>query len=155
MVFQLNISVKKKYFCSLKSVRRGSKVAQSVKQPTSAQVLISWFMSCSLTLDSLLSAWSPLWILCPLLCLSVSLFTKNIKKYVKSVWRPGWYFFPYCFQCISCRINSEKMKLSIPISSHGINQEPGDLCDFSRNLCTFGEKALGSITFSNKSSCHS
>ena len=40
-------------------------VAQLVKRPTSAQVMILWFMSLSPTLGSLLSVQSPLQILCP------------------------------------------------------------------------------------------
>ena len=38
---------------------RGTWVPQSVKRPTSAQVMISWFVSLSPALGSLLSAWSP------------------------------------------------------------------------------------------------
>ena len=43
----------------------GTWVAQSVKRPTLAQVLVSRFVSLSPTWDSLLSAQSPLQILCP------------------------------------------------------------------------------------------
>ena len=40
-------------------------VAQSVKHPTSAQVMISQFVSLDPTLGSLLSAQNPIRILCP------------------------------------------------------------------------------------------
>ena len=61
--------IKKKTFKKLKNKnRRGTWVAQSVKHPTSAQVMISRFMGLSPTSGSLLSWRSPLWLLCP--CLS-------------------------------------------------------------------------------------
>ena len=44
----------------LKVHYRGAGVTQSVKHPTLAQVLVSQFMSLSLTSSSLLSAWNPL-----------------------------------------------------------------------------------------------
>ena len=47
----------------------GAWVAQSVVHPTSAQVMISRFMSSRPALGSLLSVQSPLRILCPLLSL--------------------------------------------------------------------------------------
>ena len=50
---------------------RGAWVAQSVKRPTSAQVMVSWFVSSNPMLGSMLSAQSLLWILS--LCLSLSL----------------------------------------------------------------------------------
>ena len=37
---------------------RGAWVAQSVKRPTSAQVMISWFVSSSPVWGSVLTAWS-------------------------------------------------------------------------------------------------
>ena len=45
--------------------QRGAWVARSVEDLTSAQVVISQFVSSSPTLGSLLSAPSPLWSLCP------------------------------------------------------------------------------------------
>ena len=50
-----------------------SRVAQSVKHPTSAQVMISWFMSSSPASGFLLSAWSLLGILSLLLSAPPSL----------------------------------------------------------------------------------
>ena len=46
-----------------KSHSQGTRVARSVKHPTSAQVMISWFMSLSLTSGSVLTARSLLGIL--------------------------------------------------------------------------------------------
>ena len=40
-------------------------MAQSVKRPTSAQVVISWFVSSSPVPGSVLTAWSLLWVLSP------------------------------------------------------------------------------------------
>ena len=48
-------------------------MAQLVKRPTSAQVMISQFLSSSPASGSLLSAQSPLWILCPPLSVSLQL----------------------------------------------------------------------------------
>ena len=67
---------------------RGSWVAHSIEQPTSAQVMISWFVSLSPTLGSVLSAQSLLWILCPLFfapphSYTHSLKTKNNNKHFK------------------------------------------------------------------------
>ena len=47
-------------------------VAQSVKHPALAQVMISRFMSSSPASGSLLAAWSPLQVLCPSLSLCPS-----------------------------------------------------------------------------------
>ena len=67
-----------------KNVRnKGTWVAQSVKHLTSAQVMISWFVSLSPASGSVLSARSRLWIVCLPLSLplprscSVSLCPKN------------------------------------------------------------------------------
>ena len=40
------------------SLKRGTWVAQSVERPTSAQVMISWFMGLSPMLGSVLTVWS-------------------------------------------------------------------------------------------------
>ena len=45
------------YFLKFLSDSRGAWVAQSVKRPTSAQVMISQFMSSSPVLGSVLTAW--------------------------------------------------------------------------------------------------
>ena len=60
---------------ALKNYRTGwgAWVALSVKHLTSAQVMVSQLAGLSLTSGSLLSAQSPLQILCPTLCLSASL----------------------------------------------------------------------------------
>ena len=72
------------------SLSRGAWVAQSVKCLTSAQVMISWFMSPSPALGSVLTTqWSPLRILSP--CLSappplilyLCLSKINVKKKLK------------------------------------------------------------------------
>ena len=56
-------------------------VAQQVERPTLAQVTISQLVNSSPTWGSLLSAQSPLRILCPHLSLSLPLLSKiNIKK---------------------------------------------------------------------------
>ena len=55
-------------------------MAQSVEQPTSAQVMISRLMSSSPASGSRLSAQSLLWILSPSLSLVLSLFQKKKKK---------------------------------------------------------------------------
>ena len=67
---------------------RGAWVAQSVERPTSAQVMISRSVSSSPASGSVLTAWSPLWILrlllaplLPQLCsISVSLSLSKINK---------------------------------------------------------------------------
>ena len=48
----------------------GAWLAQQVEHPTLAQVMISWFVSSSPALDSVLTVWSLLGILSPSLCLS-------------------------------------------------------------------------------------
>ena len=75
-------------------MKRGAWVAQSVKHLTLAQIMISWFMSLSPVLGSLLTAQNlepasdsvfPSLTAPPLLtlCLSVSLSKINIKKFTK------------------------------------------------------------------------
>ena len=70
---------------SVRSLAWGTWVAQSVQRPTSAQVMISQFVSSSPVLGFVLTdwalllqvrvcgVWSLLWILCPPLSLSLSL----------------------------------------------------------------------------------
>ena len=68
---------------------RGAWVAQLVKRPTSAQVMISQFVGSSPTSGSVLTTWSLLQILCLSLCiptllaqcLSVSLSRSKINKH--------------------------------------------------------------------------
>ena len=68
------------------SFHRGTWVAQSVKRSTSAQVMISWFVSLSPASGSVLSAGGLLWILClplslcpsPACSLSLSFSLSNI-----------------------------------------------------------------------------
>ena len=69
---------------------RGAWVAQVDRWPTAAQVMISWFVSSSPAPDALLSAQSPLQILCPLrpplpllFLFSLSLSKINLKKKYK------------------------------------------------------------------------
>ena len=61
----------------------GSWVAQSVEHPTLAQVMISWLVSLSPTLGSVLAAQSLelLQILCLPLSLPLSLKNKHLKKF--------------------------------------------------------------------------
>ena len=67
----------------------GTWVAQSVKRPTWAQVTISWFVSSSPALGSLLSAQSPLRILCPSPTCALSKINKTRGAWVaQSVKRP-------------------------------------------------------------------
>ena len=58
---------------SITHMERGTWEAQSVKHPSSAQVMISWFVSSRPALGSLLSAQSLLLILCPPLSLPLFL----------------------------------------------------------------------------------
>ena len=58
---------------------RGSWVAQSVKRATSAQVMISWFVSWNPMSCSRLSVQSPFWILCPLSLSAPPLLTLSQK----------------------------------------------------------------------------
>ena len=52
------------YVDLIKNTLWGAWIAQLVKLPTSAQVMISWFVGLSPVLGSLLSVWILLWILC-------------------------------------------------------------------------------------------
>ena len=76
---------------------RGAWVAQSAERPTSAQVVSSWFVSSSPASGLLLSAQTPLRILCllslslsapSLLTLSLSKINKTLKKKKKKKRRP-------------------------------------------------------------------
>ena len=52
------LSLFKNEICPIKLFSQGAWVAQSVKHPTSAQVMISWFVGSSPTSGSVLTAWS-------------------------------------------------------------------------------------------------
>ena len=58
----------------------GAWVAQAVKHPTSAQVMVSWFMSSSPASGSMLTAWSLLWILCLLSLCPSPIHTLSLKN---------------------------------------------------------------------------
>ena len=77
---------------SFRNPRRGAWVAQSVKHPTSAQVMISWFVSSSPASDSLLSAQSLLQILCPplSLCPSPAHAHGSLSQKKINIEAPGW-----------------------------------------------------------------